>query len=853
MHTIQKISPKLRRITFAALLISASIFSMNTILAQETREIGRTIASPSGMASSYLDTLDSSSDEQTIIDPATGETGHIIRNPFGVANPDGFDTGMDVSEGNDDFLIDLPGEGEHDADDTVDQYSNLEEGNGTPDDRTGFASASAETATGKVLPVIDNPIPQRELTIEIALTGSTGNNESVTSTTPDIGYAPILHVATGGSFTLTVASTDNQTLDLNNIYFFFDGGNQNVLPGSIVSRQYLSNMSTSTSRTYQFSVNSRAYSVSHNVTVLYRYGNVTIVRCIIVRIRAFSILMDSNNDGVIDFRDETGKTNGNGKWIHINNLDVDNDGIPDFADGYDCTHGGTSQNSASMRFTPIIVRVSRHLDVSKCSLFFSFNEDSYSISRIGFGSPTFPYTYEPTDNGTIRIWTRDGDTARLKNPITDSIPGNRIPSQSQIGIPLCLLDENPDVDYSDYTLYIEAINPCFSVSGETIEAGFRYADAYTGPVVLSDRVKIIPYQIVFEGITEQKDASNILFNPCGIEKNKKAKFHFETLPASLPCSHITWSSSGVEFVGGNTGNNVTVKATGNADSNYVLTIDIGRNDYNPKITGKILDHSTVNLYIWILADNDSGENPAFSESTITNWLTKVNKIYKQVAMEYQIQDINYIKANDPDNNRDFRIIYHDEKNDELDNTEQLTSYPSDTNYPRTKPGLEIFFVYKLVGARGLTLFGNKEAGIIIPAESESGNSNSVSHGSYITWAHELGHACGLDDIYDQRNNGSTGDSEIQEYFNPNSLWIKNDCTYLLHTLNVGTVTGYYNYRRKHVDLLQRLLMFGYGSDTNNSRCDIPLGKVFGINTQGGAEEIKTGLLQMGNRHPAHTP
>ena len=285
----------------------------------------------------------------------------------------------------------------------------------------------------------------------------------------------------------------------------------------------------------------------------------------------------------------------------------------------------------------------------------------------------------------------------------------------------------------------------------------------------------------------------------------------------------------------------------------MLTIDIGRNDYNPKITGKILDHSTVNLYIWILADNDSGENPAFSESTITNWLTKVNKIYKQVAMEYQIQDINYIKANDPDNNRDFRIIYHDEKNDELDNTEQLTSYPSDTNYPRTKPGLEIFFVYKLVGARGLTLFGNKEAGIIIPAESESGNSNSVSHGSYITWAHELGHACGLDDIYDQRNNGSTGDSEIQEYFNPNSLWIKNDCTYLLHTLNVGTVTGYYNYRRKHVDLLQRLLMFGYGSDTNNSRCDIPLGKVFGINTQGGAEEIKTGLLQMGNRHPAHTP
>ena len=73
---------------------AVAVLGTNTISAQE---LGRTITSPFGIAR-QISSLESGSDEDTFVDPETGEVGHIIRNPFGIANPEGVDTGIDIPD-----------------------------------------------------------------------------------------------------------------------------------------------------------------------------------------------------------------------------------------------------------------------------------------------------------------------------------------------------------------------------------------------------------------------------------------------------------------------------------------------------------------------------------------------------------------------------------------------------------------------------------------------------------------------------------------------------------------------------------------------------------------------------------
>ena len=94
MNLIPKNLSQLRRIALAVLLASFAILDTTSISAQE---LGRTITSPFGIAR-QTSTSESGSDGDTFIDPETGEVGHIIRNPFGVANPEGVDTGIDIPD-----------------------------------------------------------------------------------------------------------------------------------------------------------------------------------------------------------------------------------------------------------------------------------------------------------------------------------------------------------------------------------------------------------------------------------------------------------------------------------------------------------------------------------------------------------------------------------------------------------------------------------------------------------------------------------------------------------------------------------------------------------------------------------
>lgn len=218
-----------RNRTTRLLLFAVVIFVMNTISAQET---GKTITSPFGVARPSS-ASEASSDEDTFVDPETGEVGHIIRNPFGVAspvdvdtgidipdnteeetgnvitnpfgtpNPDDVDTGVDVIDEDEEYFISLPvDEKEVDAEDSKDVDEVDDE---TSDDAKEFEEESAEDTTEeKYIPVKDNPIRgieddsfQFSLIGTMQMDDGTFSTFSVESETNVINNAPTLYVRAG--------------------------------------------------------------------------------------------------------------------------------------------------------------------------------------------------------------------------------------------------------------------------------------------------------------------------------------------------------------------------------------------------------------------------------------------------------------------------------------------------------------------------------------------------------------------------------------------------------------------------------------------------------------------------------
>lgn len=230
MNLISKNLSQLRRIALAVLLASFAILETPTISAQE---LGRTITSPFGVANPYMNASDASesgSNGDTIVDPETGEVGHIIRNPFGQANPDGVDTGIDIPDSgeeevggiitnpfgvpdpdgidtgvdvldeDEEYLISLPDDEESEVEDSEDVDEVDDE---TSDDGKELEEESAGTTTEKVLPVIDNPIPRIEgPTGYFYLEGISGEF-SVTSDQSQNGSVPTLYVLKNANCTIT--------------------------------------------------------------------------------------------------------------------------------------------------------------------------------------------------------------------------------------------------------------------------------------------------------------------------------------------------------------------------------------------------------------------------------------------------------------------------------------------------------------------------------------------------------------------------------------------------------------------------------------------------------------------------
>lgn len=214
----------------------------------------------------------------------------------------------------------------------------------------------------------------------------------------------------------------------------------------------------------------------------------------------------------------------------------------------------------------------------------------------------------------------------------------------------------------------------------------------------------------------------------------------------------------------------------------------------------------IKLYCWIVQD-DGGRSP-HSETTLTNHLATVNRIYSQVAMRFSIESISYTNST-----RLTAVNYtNDVQNAELCALGHVTD------------GLEVYFVNSIT--HNVTAF-QWSHGIVVGDRANG-----------TTLAHEIGHACGLSDIYDV----FPDETSLAVVGNPERNRFTHDW-------------GWYPENLTHADIVKKLLMYGYGSDTKG---DISRGDVYGLwyhHADGTTNKVwqlglaPVGFKLHGNRHP----
>ena len=186
----------------------------------------------------------------------------------------------------------------------------------------------------------------------------------------------------------------------------------------------------------------------------------------------------------------------------------------------------------------------------------------------------------------------------------------------------------------------------------------------------------------------------------------------------------------------------------------------------------------IPLHCMIVGDRqDSGiEVYPHTSAEIEEMIARVDQVYEQAAIKFMIASLgvtNYSNVGE---------IY----SNEVGRLRQICSAMEDTD------GLELYFVPRLVGARGIWM----KEGIVISG-----------HADFRTVAHEIGHALGFPDIYVSRiETRSTVQGEPAESRMP-----------LDH--------GLFHEGAAQSNIVQRLLMYG---EWNETKARIPRGGVYGL-------------------------
>lgn len=287
-------------------------------------------------------------------------------------------------------------------------------------------------------------------------------------------------------------------------------------------------------------------------------------------------------------------------------------------------------------------------------------------------------------------------------------------------------------------------------------------------------------------------------NPCGVGIGRDAYFRINIDPQDYPDENIIWTTSGngsVEFVGGNTGRNICVRGLSPGDVSLDIQIGSRTND-TPLFALKVVENVQVKISAWIIGDRNGVPR---TTGEIQEMVKAANDIYSQVGMSFYVDSITMT------NILNVRKIYlEDRVEDGSLCFSNITEIASQTG------GLECYFIDKFADdedVRGVNWF----KGLVI-AKSATDK----------TLAHEIGHACGLEDIYVEKGGCEISNSEIFCWHHAISDWNGGSC-------GAGSIGGsrYYKTNTSHAEIIRRLLMLGQ-SNSEDRRCDISFGIVDGV-------------------------
>ena len=220
--------------------------------------------------------------------------------------------------------------------------------------------------------------------------------------------------------------------------------------------------------------------------------------------------------------------------------------------------------------------------------------------------------------------------------------------------------------------------------------------------------------------------------------------------------------------------------------------------------------------------DDEGDYYCRTDSEVRAMFEEVNRIYRQAGMRFTVQNVAYT-------NREEYLNLEREGNT-YQHVYEICDIATDTG------GLEVYFI-NLIDGGHISAFNQPRLNTGIHGIIASTNATGV------TLAHEIGHSCGLKDIYD-------------DYPEKTSLHVTGNISKERLSDDWGTVsdTGYYCSFYLQTDLIRQLLMCGKGGTTKR---DLPYGDVYGLGTESEAwflDKITVGLpasTKEDKRTPVH--
>ncbi len=332
-----------------------------------------------------------------------------------------------------------------------------------------------------------------------------------------------------------------------------------------------------------------------------------------------------------------------------------------------------------------------------------------------------------------------------------------------------------------------------------------------------------------KGVTENAVVHTYTVNPSGVGVGRDAYFRLRVYPQAYSNDKIVWSAEGdgeVSFPDGNTGREVRVRGLSAGD--VELTVTIGdRTHCPPTFPLKVVENVTVDLRAWIIED-DKG-NTAQTIENVREMVRKANDIYAQVGVTLNLVEP-VVVTNIPNA---YDAVYYES----FTNQSSLWTFWNIVDLQSSTRGLECYFINTFSDSSD-TLAANSSKGMIITREAD-----------YMDFAHEIGHAFGMRDIYVKSDNTASSAVELSQ-----KVLVKGSYSY--SDWNGGTGMRYYPYGTKQRDLISRLLMNGVRSQSSVPR-DISAGDIYGVHkVYGEAGAIwELGMTPVGfpwhNRNPMH--